>query len=111
MSFLTQQPSPLSIVTFEPVELFRISKTNFDNISTETALGNSICRYAAEALFIHKQKQQIDILTKTATERYVEMLERYPGIIQRTPQKHISSYLGITPQSLSRIRKMISEKH
>ncbi|MCU0421705.1 MAG: Crp/Fnr family transcriptional regulator [Bacteroidia bacterium] len=111
MSFLTQQPSPLSIVTFEPVELFRISKTNFDNISTETTLGSSIRCYAAEALFIHKQKQQIDILTKTATERYVEMLERYPGIIQRTPQKHISSYLGITPQSLSRIRKMISEKH
>lgn len=111
MSFLSQQQTPLEVVTFEPSELFRISKTNFDKMSNNTEFGDKICRFASEALFIHKQKQQIDILTKTATERYIDMLYKQPNIIRRTPQKHISSYLGVTPQSLSRIRKTISSDH
>lgn len=111
MSFLNQQPTPLEVVTFEPSELFRISKTNFDKLSNNTEFGDKICRFASEALFVHKQKQQIDILTKTATERYIELQARQPEIIQRTPQKHIASYLGVTPQSLSRIRKEQMVKH
>ncbi|MCE4562859.1 Crp/Fnr family transcriptional regulator [Maribellus sp. CM-23] len=105
MSFLNQQPTPLEVVTFEPSELFRISNANFHKLSDNTEFGDKICRFASEALFVHKQKQQIDILTKTATERYIELQTRQPKILQRTPQKHIASYLGITPQSLSRIRK------
>lgn len=111
MSFLNQQPTLLEAVTFEPSELFRISKANFDKLSSNTEFGDKICRFASEALFVHKQKQQIDILTKTATERYIELQARQPKIIQRTPQKHIASYLGVTPQSLSRIRKEQTAKH
>lgn len=109
MSFLTQQPTPLEVITFETMELFRISKANFDTLSN-TDFGDKICRFASEALFIHKQKQQIDMLTKTATERYLELQTRQPEIVQRTPQKHIASYLGVTPQSLSRIRKEQTEQ-
>ncbi|RIJ48169.1 Crp/Fnr family transcriptional regulator [Maribellus luteus] len=111
MSFLNQQPTPLEVVTFEPSELFRISKANFHKLSGNTEFGDKICRFASEALFVHKQKQQIDILTKTATERYIELQTRQPKILQRTPQKHIASYLGITPQSLSRIRKEQTTRH
>jgi CRP-like cAMP-binding protein len=111
MSFLNQQPTPLEVVTFESSELFRISKSNFDKLSSNTEFGDKICRFASEALFVHKQKQQIDILTKTATERYIELQTRQPKILQRTPQKHIASYLGVTPQSLSRIRKELTAKH
>jgi CRP-like cAMP-binding protein len=111
MSFLDQRPTPLEVITFEPSELFRISKTNFDKLSSNTAFGDKICRFASEALFMHKQKQQIDILSKTATERYLELQTIQPTIIQRTPQKYIASYLGITPQSLSRIRNECALKH
>ncbi|GMQ30616.1 Crp/Fnr family transcriptional regulator [Algoriphagus confluentis] len=111
MSFLDQRPTPLEVVTFEPSELFRIAKANFDKLSNNTEFGDKICRFASEALFIHKQKQQIGILTKTATERYIELQTRQPEIIQRTPQKYIASYLGVTPQSLSRIRKEQTAKH
>lgn len=111
MSFLTQQPSNLEVITFEPSELFRISKANFDKLTINTAFGDKICRFAAEGLFIHKQQQQIDILTKTAAERYNEIQIKYPNIIQKTPQKYIASYLGITPQSLSRIRKSNRQNH
>lgn len=111
MSFLNQQATQLEVVTFEPSELFRISKINFDKLSNNTEFGDKICRFASEALFVHKQKQQIDILTKTATERYSELQARQQKIIQRTPLKHIASYLGVTPQSLSRIRKEIATNH
>lgn len=107
-SFLTRQASALSVQTFEASLLFRISKTNFDKLSN-TAHGDKICRYAAEALFMHKQQQQKDMLTKTAAERYRALQAMQPAILQRTPQKHIASYLGITPQSLSRIRKDIAD--
>lgn len=111
MSFLTQQPTPLEVITFEASKLFRISKTNFDKLRSNSEIGEKICRFASEGLFIHKQRQQIDILTKTAAERYTELQTRQPEIIRRTPQKHIASYLGITPQSLSRIRNEYTAKH
>ena len=107
MSFLTAKSSPLEVITFEPSELFRISKNNFEKLGNNE-YGNKICRAAAEGLFIHKQNQQIDILTKTPTERYLELHKKQPCILQRTPQKYIASYLGITAQSLSRIRKEIA---
>lgn len=106
MSFLTSQATPLEVYTFEKSELFRISKSNFDKLS-HTEFGATICRVAAEGLFIHKQQQQIDILTKTAKERYLELLQKQANILFRVPQKHIASYLGVTPQSLSRIRSEI----
>lgn len=108
MSFLTQQPTPLEVITFEKSELFRISRKNFDKLSSNTDFGDIICRFAAEGLFIHKQQQQIDILIKTAKERYIELLKRQTFVIQRTPQKYIASYIGVTPQSLSRIRSKIA---
>lgn len=111
MSFLDQQATPLEVITFEPTELFRIAKLNFDKLSNNTEFGDKICRFAAEALFVHKQKQQIDILTKTATERHLELQTRQPEILQRTPQKYIASFLGVTPQSLSRIRKEQHKNH
>lgn len=73
MSFLNQQPTPLEVVTFESSELFRISKSNFDSLTINTDFGDRICRFASEGLFVHKQIQQIDIITKTAKERYIDL--------------------------------------
>jgi len=109
MSFLTGTPSLLYILTFEQSEVFRISKSNFDEILYNNFKAERICRVAAEKLFIHRQQMHIDLLTKTATERYKELVKSQPFILQRTPQKYIASYLGIAPQSLSRIRNSISK--
>lgn len=108
MSFLTGQPTPTVVTVFERTEMFRISKSMFDLVVASNSLAEKICRVAAQSLFIHRQQQQIDLLIKTATERYKELLLRQPHVLQRTPQKYIASYLGITPQSLSRIRNSLS---
>ncbi len=106
MSFITNQPSPLETIALEDCETLRISRKNYVELRN-TPLGLHICLNAAEDSFVKKQKQQIDLLLKTAEERYRELLERHPDIVQRTPQKFIASYLGITTQSLSRIRRGI----
>lgn len=107
LSFLTNQNTDLEVVCFEPCTLFRINKANFQKLA-ETESGKQICKVASDSLFIHKQTQQLELLSKTAKQRYREMLEKQPNIIKRTPNKHIASYLGITPESLSRIRRKIS---
>jgi hypothetical protein len=58
-----------------------------------------------ESTNVEKQTQQIEIMTKSAEERYLNLMKTRPEILQRIHQKHIASYLGITTQSLSRIRK------
>lgn len=103
MSFTLQKPSPIEVKLFEDSTLFRISHQRFQQTLIEGNFGEMITRLVAESSFIDKQQQQIDLLTKTAKERYVEQLQIRKGI-ERTPLKYLASYLGITPQSLSRIR-------
>jgi CRP-like cAMP-binding protein len=108
MSFLTQQPTQLFTQAIEPTEILSITFSDLNELYISSTIGTNIGRIASESLFIHKQTQQIDLLMLTAEERYLKLFERQPGIIQRTPQKHIASYLGITPESFSRIRKKIT---
>lgn len=103
MSFTLQKPTPIEVRLFEDSTIFRVSYTTFQHTLASGNYGERITRQAAETAFIEKQQQQIDLLTKTAKERYVELLRNNKGIV-RTPLKYLASYLGITPQSLSRIR-------
>lgn len=108
MSFLKQEPTELYTQALEKTELLSISYDLLNELYSNSIAGINIARVAAESLFIHKQTQQIELLKLTAEQRYLELLKRQPSIIQRTPQKHIASYLGITPESFSRIRKKIT---
>jgi CRP-like cAMP-binding protein len=103
MSFTLQQKTPIEVRLFEDSRIFRIPHQNFQKTFESGNYGNPITKIIAENSFILKQQQQIDLLTKTAKERYVEMIENNQSISQ-IPLKFVASYLGITPQSLSRIR-------
>jgi CRP-like cAMP-binding protein len=105
LSFILRKPTPYEVRTFERSELFRISRQAFEKFTAESKWGDKLWRYANQALYLDKSFQQLDLLTLTAADRYAIMLKQQPFIIQRVPQKYIASYLGITPQSLSRIRK------
>ncbi len=105
MSLITGEATEIYTQALEPVELWSISRSDLNRLYENSLTGNLIGRIAAESLFVHKQKQQIELLKLTAEERYRLLLEKQPEIIRRTPRKHIASYLGITPESFSRIRK------
>jgi len=103
MSLITASPSPLQTIALESTSALKISADNIAKLK-KSPFGNFLFLLGAENSFVEKQQQQIDLLTKTAEQRYVELLEKSPETIQRIAQKHIASYLGITTQSLSRIR-------
>lgn len=103
MSLLLRLPTPLQLVALEKSEMVKISSDNFYKLG-QTPVGQIIIQISAETSFVEKQQQQIELLTKTAEERYRILSNKYLNIYQRVAQKHIASYLGITPQSLSRIR-------
>jgi len=103
MSLITDQPSPLETIALETTTTLRISASNIAKLK-KSPFGNLLFLLGAENSFVEKQQQQIDLLTKTAEQRYEELMNKNPQIIQRISQKHIASYLGITTQSLSRIR-------
>ncbi|MBL0316474.1 MAG: Crp/Fnr family transcriptional regulator [Flavobacteriales bacterium] len=104
MSLLLKKSTPLQLVALEKSEMVRIKSEDFYKLG-QTPVGQVIVQISAETSFIEKQQQQIELLTKNAEERYRILLEKFPDIQNRVAQKHIASYLGITPQSLSRIRK------
>jgi CRP-like cAMP-binding protein len=103
MSFTLQKPTPIEVRLFEDSTIFRITHQTFQQTFNPGNYGEKMTRLAAESSFIKKQQQQIDLLTKTAKERYLELMNAKKGI-ERTQLRYLASYLGITPQSLSRIR-------
>ena len=106
-SFLTQQPSSYSVKTMVDTELYRISYDSLQQVYANTKEGNLIGRKMAEQLFLLKSKRELSLLHKTAEERYLDLFQQRPRLIQEVPLKYIASYIGVTPQALSRIRKRI----
>ena len=108
ISLLTGKPSPIEIVSLENSKLLRITKSNIELLK-KTPIGSVLFLAGEENSNVEKQNQQIEIMTLSAEERYLGLMKNQPEILQRIPQKHIASYLGITTQSLSRIRAKISK--
>lgn len=106
-SFLTQTPSEYSIETLTPTILWRLSFDDLEDIYQNTTIGNEIGRKNAENLFLLKSKRELSLLNNTPEERYLNLFKERPELIKQIPLKYIASYIGVTPQALSRIRKRI----
>lgn len=106
-SLTTGLPSSLELIALEKSLALQISKTNM-NILKETPIGKTLFLIGEQNDNAKREKQRMDLMTKTAEERYLDLLENRKDILTRVPQKHIASFLGITKQSLSRIRRKIS---
>jgi hypothetical protein len=88
--------------------VWRISYEDLQKVYAETNAGNLLGRFAAEKLFLEKSKRELSLLQYNAKERYLQLLHEQPEILQQIPLKYVASYIGITPQALSRIRRQIS---
>ena len=107
-SFLTRTPSICNIETLTECVFWQVSYNDLEEIYKNTDAGNIIGRKASEMLFLEKSKRELSLLNDTAEERYLNLFKEQPQLIQFIPQKYLASYIGITPQALSRIRKRIS---
>ena len=107
-SFITRKPSNYNIETLKDTVIYRIHYNHIQDLYKTTEIGNYIGRISAEGLYVRKAQREMSLLMYSAEERYLNLLDTYPEYILQIPLKYIASYLGITPQALSRIRKQIS---
>lgn len=110
-SFITEEPSLFNVQAIETSEITLISKENFKKACNTIPAFERFFRILIQNAYVSSQRRVSRIYGNTAEERYVKLIETHPKIIQRVPQHYIASYLGIKPQSLSRIRKNIYTKN
>ena len=107
-SFLTRTAVRYNAQALTDTVLWSIKYEDLQEMYAGTDVGNRIGRLAAEELYIKKNKRQLSLLKDTAEQRYLGLLTDQPHLIQLIPLKYLASYIGITPQALSRIRRRIS---
>jgi len=106
-SFLTQKPSAYQLQALTETTLLSISYSDLQLVYNHTQMGNLIGRLTAERLFLIKSKREQNLLNLTAEERYLKLFKERPELLKVIPLKYISSYIGVTAQALSRIRKRL----
>jgi CRP-like cAMP-binding protein len=103
-AFVQREPSPFFIQALEDCRLLTIDYDTYVDLVDGHPCWQVFARKLAEMLFALKQRRESAFLLDDAKQRYLQFLEDYPGLEDRLSQYHIASYVGITPESLSRIR-------
>jgi len=106
-SFLDHSPSTKIIQAIEDTTMLTINYQELQQFYKEIKGGEKFGRLVAEQIFVESVKQISSLYTDPPEQRYRNFLALYPDLQQRIPQYHISSYVGVKPQSLSRIRKRL----
>lgn len=109
-SYHTQEPGSIYIQAIEDCELLCISKADMDKLETEIPRLGHWHRTKQQKAHHATIKRLSEVKSMTPEERYLELLKKHPQIFQRIPLQYIASFLDIEPQSLSRLRKRLSEK-
>ena len=104
-SYLTGMPAVLNIEALENSEVLYIEKPDLDRIFEEIPAFNKFFRILLQNAFVAQQTRILSNISNTAEERYAAFVKKYANLEQRLPQHHIASYLGVSPETLSRIRR------
>lgn len=107
-SFTQRTPSRCNIEALTDMVIWQIHYNDLQEIYKVYSIGNMIGRLTVEHMYVEKLNREFSFLSETAEERYLKLMKEQPGLFQMIPLKHIASYMGITPQALSRIRRRIS---
>jgi CRP-like cAMP-binding protein len=110
-SFLSQRPMTYTIEAVEDTDLWSISKRDVQAMYDAHPEMDRFGRLIAEYLFIFITDMNHALATMSPEDRYLRMIKNRAAILQRVPQYMIASYLGVTPEALSRIRKRISTQN
>ena len=108
-SFYLGKPSRLNIEAIEHCIVYQINKEDQFKLFLEYPKFNHIFRVLCENALITTQKRILQNISSTAEERYVDFLDRYPQLFNRISNVQIASFIGVTPEFLSAIRKRIAK--
>lgn len=109
-AFFTGEKSILYIECIQEAEIFQLSKESMEQLYHEVPSIETFFRKKMERFFASFQKRILSDLALPAKEKYQRFMETYPQIEQSIKNYHLASYLGITTESLSRIRKELAHK-
>ncbi|HWP83171.1 MAG TPA: Crp/Fnr family transcriptional regulator [Bacteroidota bacterium] len=109
-SFLSGTPSKEFIDALEDSDLLVLDRSSRDAMLDAVPKMERFFRLLLEANLVATRRRVASLISDSAEQRYLDFLKSYPNLVERVPLNQIASFLGITPQSLSRIRKELSEK-
>jgi CRP-like cAMP-binding protein len=101
----------LNLQTLTTVSLYTIKLTELEIMITEYQTINSFFRLYFSFLFNVNNQRRLSYIYETSEERYLNLIKQHPKVIENIPQHYIASYLGIQPETLSRIRKKIMKNN
>ena len=106
-SFVEQKPFSFTIESIERTKTLVIPSSAINEMNTRNECWLRLRLRLMEHAALRRQKREADFLVSSAETRYLNFCSQFPELVNRIPQDHIASYLGITPVALSRIRKRI----
>jgi CRP-like cAMP-binding protein len=109
-SLMFNQPSKYNIDAVEDSEVVLFTDPNFNLACKEIPAFNDMINNILQRSFANSQSRIQAAISYTAEEKYLNFLSKYPGFATRIPQSMIASYLGITPETLSRVRNLSAKK-
>jgi CRP-like cAMP-binding protein len=109
-SFLSGEPAAYNIDAIDDAELLLITLPHFEEMMLQVPKMERYFRILFQKNIISKERRLLSSISLPAEEKYKQLVDTNPELVQRIPQNLIASYLGVTPETLSRIRKNISHK-
>jgi CRP-like cAMP-binding protein len=109
-SFVSGKEALYNIEALEDCELLHLSKPSMDQLLEKLPAMERYFRILMQNNIVALQRRVIAYMTLSAEEKYLKLLDLAPDIMTRASQQHIASYLSITPETLSRVRKKVSER-
>lgn len=110
-SFVNQQPATLFIDAIEDSEILLISRDEYERLTLEVPSMDRYFRILYQNSLVTKEERLIRSNSHTAEEKFQHLMHYNPQIIQRVPQHLVASYLGLAPETLSRIRKKLASNN
>jgi len=109
-SYISQTPASLYVEALEDSIVQQIAFEDVEKLCDENQKFEKFFRMVAQKSFAFSQRRVLANLGMTAEERYLEFLNLYPSIVQRVPQYTLASYLGMSAEFLSKVRKKLATK-
>lgn len=109
-SYISEKSGNLFIEVLEEAEIVILSKENHQELYQQIPKLERFFRILAENSLVAHQERLMDNLSLTAEERFEKFCAKYPTLIQSIPQKHIASFIGVTPEFFSKMKARMLKK-
>lgn len=106
-NFINECKSPENVECITECELLRITKADLETLTSKNAAMKDFSIGVLQEAMVYNEKRSVELASLTAEQRYRKLIENQPGILHNVPITYIASFLGMKPESLSRIRRKL----